>query len=629
MLDTEGMPVGFGLLLAPGKVVTCAHVIAQALNKPEDLKDPPAGSVTLDFPFLDNPHRVRARIAAWHAMERDGDGDIAGLELLAEPPADAHPVQMARGGHHDGREVLVYGYQNVQRSSAPTWVPGQIAGQAQHGWLHIRLSTRTGGLRIRRGFSGTPVWDRRHGQVIGLVVRSWLRADRWSSYALSANQIYQAWPELRAYYDLQCPFRALAPFEAADGDLFFGRADLARTAIETITGSEYTVVTGACGVGKSSLLNAAVLPALRRRGHAVLLLQVGPDDGLWTSIAAAVATALHGDLPDTVFDTDGAGGDGQESLHSRVHRLSDALAGAQVVVVVDQFEQVLLDYPHQAPALLAELVELPTVLHPHGWPLARVVLVVDDRFTTALLASSAHRSTSAAVLRVEPMEPFQLRQAIEGPLHHVGYAHYEDGLVDRIVDDLAAQPHALVTLQVVLSDLWRHKTADGTLRISDYDRLNRARNPLACYLTQIWSSLSATEQGAALRLLPRLTMPGDGGSFVRRQACLAKLPATERQTAATLASRKLVTVRGQGPAATVALVYDALISQWPTLAVHLTPHREPPQDRAEPHPDERTTTRTRNRHWCAPRRWPVVAILAVTAIAICLIAAVLLRGAQT
>jgi hypothetical protein len=65
-----------------------------------------------------------------------------------------------------------------------------------------------------------------------------------------------------------CPYRGLLPFEQANAEVFYGRerltAELAvRLAARTSSGG-LLVVTGASGAGKSSLLQAGLLPALTR-----------------------------------------------------------------------------------------------------------------------------------------------------------------------------------------------------------------------------------------------------------------------------------------------------------------------------------------------------------------------------
>ncbi|WP_141578798.1 trypsin-like peptidase domain-containing protein [Actinomadura sp. WMMA1423] len=571
VLDEDGEHCGFGLLAAPGKVVTCAHVVAQAVGESSDLVDAPSSTVRLAFPFV-RPHaQVMARVAVWVPMDDDENtGDIAGLEIVGEPPAWARHSGMARGGAYDDHEVLAYGYQEADTAQAPTWVPGQIAGEVAGGRLQIGARPSTGGLRIRRGFSGGPVWDRRTGQVIGLVAVAWLGSNMWLAYAVSGDHVYQAWPELREFFDRACPFRALAPFGAADSAVFFGRERATRTALEVITGNEVTIVQGPSGVGKTSLLEAGVVPLLEETGHAVVSLRATPDGGLWAAIAAAV------NVPKETLDGDRSPPSG---ARERMHRLSDSLDGRPVVLVWDQFEQLMREDPAQADRVLAELVDLTMLRRADGRPAARAVLVVREDLLTDLLNAPAFRARRPAEVRVRPLNLGELREAIEGPLRATGYARYEHGLVDRILDDLRGRPYSLPILQIVLDGLWTAKASDGTLRLSDYLRLSRDQQPLTAHLDKVWHATAPDVRARAFELMLHLVVPIDpeargAGAFVRRRAYLSELTEPQRLAAEALSRSRLVVLRGHGTAATAELAHDAVIDHWPTLAAHLNAHHD-------------------------------------------------------
>ena len=59
-----------------------------------------------------------------------------------------------------------------------------------------------------------------------------------------------------------CPFKGLAPFEAADEEFFFGRERLVDELVGRLQDEPLLAIVGASGSGKSSLLRAGLLPAL-------------------------------------------------------------------------------------------------------------------------------------------------------------------------------------------------------------------------------------------------------------------------------------------------------------------------------------------------------------------------------
>ena len=60
------------------------------------------------------------------------------------------------------------------------------------------------------------------------------------------------------------PYKGLRPYEEADQDNFFGRDAEQQILVDKILTHKLTFLFAASGVGKSSLLQAAVLPTLKR-----------------------------------------------------------------------------------------------------------------------------------------------------------------------------------------------------------------------------------------------------------------------------------------------------------------------------------------------------------------------------
>jgi hypothetical protein len=60
IIGNTGQVVGAGLLVAERTVLTCAHVVAQALAIADTTADSPTQEVTLDFPLVE-PGRSFAR----------------------------------------------------------------------------------------------------------------------------------------------------------------------------------------------------------------------------------------------------------------------------------------------------------------------------------------------------------------------------------------------------------------------------------------------------------------------------------------------------------------------------------------------------------------------------------------
>lgn len=91
----------------------------------------------------------------------------------------------------------MFGYPGSPPRPDGAWVQATVRGEVGGG-RHLQLdSTLDSALRIQPGFSGSPVYDRGTGRVLGLLTATPTAAsgDR-DSYAITAEQLRLAWPEV-------------------------------------------------------------------------------------------------------------------------------------------------------------------------------------------------------------------------------------------------------------------------------------------------------------------------------------------------------------------------------------------------------------------------------------------------
>ena len=193
-----------GVLVGDREILTCAHVVNKALGR--DLTDTrrPGGSdvIRVEFPLLsDMDWHGQAYVRLWLPPPRDdaiGD-DIAGLILTGERPEGTGPARLARGVPPPHQIVDVFGYPRARPHGG--FVEAVVRYEVGGGLLQLD-STTGSALRIQPGYSGSPVCDRHTGQVVGLL---WMapRADAGErdSYAITADRLRSAWPDVLAHVD--------------------------------------------------------------------------------------------------------------------------------------------------------------------------------------------------------------------------------------------------------------------------------------------------------------------------------------------------------------------------------------------------------------------------------------------
>jgi hypothetical protein len=189
----DGHVVGAGFLVGQRQVLTCAHVIVQALNLTNVTLDTPLSSVTLDFPLLAAHTLLTAKVVLWHPPQDDGRGDIAGLELLDDPPAGAQIIRFADADDVWEHRFRAFGFPN--RYDDGIWATGRLLGRQATNWIHIE-DVKTEGFSVMPGFSGGPVWDEELQGVVGMVVAASSRVETKSAFVIPLDVLVRAWPNI-------------------------------------------------------------------------------------------------------------------------------------------------------------------------------------------------------------------------------------------------------------------------------------------------------------------------------------------------------------------------------------------------------------------------------------------------
>jgi|GEM_PF-297330 len=159
------------------------------------------------------------------------------------------------------------------------------------------------------------------------------------------------------------PYRGLEPFDEQDAAYFFGREREARLITASLFASPLTLLYGASGVGKSSVLRAGVLPQLRERSD--VLPVVFPAIASERQAAGSVVTrgwqsepveGIKATAADALF---AAAGEDQATLgrwRDAVRQQETAslreflsfcheVSGRRLMVILDQFEEYFLYHP--------------------------------------------------------------------------------------------------------------------------------------------------------------------------------------------------------------------------------------------------------------------------------------------
>ncbi|MCW6005850.1 hypothetical protein K1W54_14865 [Micromonospora sp. CPCC 205371] len=389
---------------------------------------------------------------------------------------------------------------------------------------------------------------------------------------------------------IPCPYPGLSPFDASAARYFFGRdqviADLIRRLRRRIADGGPLAVIGPSGVGKSSLLQAGLVPAVTREALGARrtwrCLTFSPGTQPLSVLASALARTLDGD-PDEVRRRllDDPGG-----LWGELARAHVGDGDGSVLLVVDQFEEIFT----QAADRTERLAFLQALLRASG-EVGRCLVVLSIR--ADFFGQCTAYPELVGVLQDDPllvvaMSEGELRRAIVGPADAAGL-HVGPEVVDRLLADLRAGnlPTAGNAVQFIGEDagyddagtlpLLAHALQEAFLRregrrltLRSYERTGGIWRAVARTADEVYDSLAGLASGQAVARLILLSMVhlGRGADDARRTVDMQELfhggnYAAElvREVAERLAKARLITL----DAGTATLTHEAILRCWPRL----------------------------------------------------------------
>ena len=339
-------------------------------------------------------------------------------------------------------------------------------------------------------------------------------------------------PSLAADHDARaatgsCPWMGLVPYDDEHRDTFFGRREDVEACLRRLDDSPLLALVGPSGCGKSSLMRAGIVPALRARGHEVVVLTPGVDP--LASLAAARAEA-----------------------------------GEDAVLCIDQFEEGFAAPGNPAVAewlaAVADCARTRLVVltlrsdHVAG-------LVGDPRF-----ANLAERGMHLVV----PLTGDRLRATIEGPARVAGL-RLEPGLVDLLLRDAADEPGALPLLSHALTETW-HKREGSLLTVDGYRATGGISGAVAASADRLSASLSDEGRTQLRWLMLRMAGLAEQGEPVRTPVDRAlATEGQERARVVDLLVRARLVTSAEG---SIELAHESLVRAWPRLRGWLEEDRE-------------------------------------------------------
>ncbi|MFT3712591.1 MAG: protein kinase [Archangium sp.] len=368
------------------------------------------------------------------------------------------------------------------------------------------------------------------------------------------------------------PFRSLRAFGVDDEALFFGRDAEAQSLVERLRRAPLVSVIGPSGVGKSSLVQAGLVPRLREAAR-WRVVTVRPGARPLRALAEALCEGrsawqaqptLEANAPPPAAPAEGL----ERALRETPARLARELAtlaeggATQVLLVVDQGEEALTHSPQEATAFFGALAH--TVEEPH--PRVRVVLCLREEFLGPAVRWAGAPLGDIVVLNA--IESTRLVQTLEGPLALVGHRFEDERLATEMVNAVSGSPSALPLLQFCAAKLWDARDVEHrVLRRNAFVALGGVVGALVHHADAVLAGLTAEELSWARTLFMRAVTEYGTRRVNSERLLLEGLPAGAAQVLARLVEGRLLVARRQHESdePQFELAHEALLSEWTRL----------------------------------------------------------------
>jgi len=372
----------------------------------------------------------------------------------------------------------------------------------------------------------------------------------------------------------QCdnPFRGLLPFSQEHAGLFFGRDREIAEFVERVRLQPVLPLLGPCGAGKSSFVQAGVIPRLEEQDDWIVL-RMRPGNRPLRTLAAR----LLQQQPEPLDDTEDARADSDEAkaalvaaLSSQPMRLGSQLRGladqlsARVLLFIDQLEELFTvnEDRQEADQFLDAIAR---ACDDSADPV-RVIFTLRDDFLGRASARPSMRAVLSRVTVLLPPDETALVEVLTNPLRVLGYQFEDDAMATEMATAVSGNSACLPLLQFAGALLWERRDSEQRLLTRQaYASIGGVEGALARHADSVLSGLSEQDRPTARQLLLRLVAADSTRRIVPRDQALANLDHGEA-VLARLRDARLVTVQQADGTAHIELAHESLLTTWTTLA---------------------------------------------------------------
>ncbi len=567
ILKENGETSGTGFILSEeGLIATCAHVIwneGESRPRPEKVT----------FVFHATGESGQATVVAdwWRSSQAE---DMAILRLDGPLPQEIAALQPGSSQGTNEHPFESFGFPRSNPKDG-IWGTGEIMHATRLQNIPVlQLSSK----EVTPGFSGGPVLDRRTHRVVGMVTAI-TPSDQYGRLAETAFATpMEALREVCSALKLSdvCPYQSLEAFTEDDAAFFFGRQEIIDNLLAALRKEPGLLpVLGPSGSGKSSLVQAGLIPRLRQGGRGT---PAGSDH--WEIIVARpISDPLQQLAARGLVDE-------RRDLNAGVKAwFARSPEKTRLLLVFDQFEELFVTCPEAA---RQDFLQQLSKLLEEAAPVTVLLVMRDDFYSRLAQHASLGRLLNQGLMNVPPtLKHDELGEMVRKPAESAGISFESDDLIELIIKDTetsdrnetsneGADSTLLPLLEFTLTRLWERRQ-DGVLTSQAYQAIGGVTGALTQWADQTYNKLNnRDQQHLARRIFTGLVHLGNHIqklpdsrqcrtlSSLRRNASEQE---SVRQVVQQLVEARLL-VTGRDSAndeVTVEIIHDSLIREWGIL----------------------------------------------------------------
>lgn len=582
IIDAGGKAVGTGFVVtSDGLIVTCAHVVDIARS------DDFIHLIFYDPISTKEKREVRIARVEPEYWRNAAAEDVAFLRLEGPLPKQAVPLPLGRSYNTQGQTFRSFGFPEAKPDDGMLGECRVLGFVSEESISLLQLSSN----QVSKGFSGAPLWDDSHHLVIGMVTSivatrrvkiasteillpfdsSWRQTE--TAFATPVETLFKIYPLLQPVE--VCPYRGLDAFTEDNTEFFFGREHIIDRLVSRLKQDvRFLAVLGPSGSGKSSVVQAGLVPRLRQ--GAIL------GSAQWELVVTRPADDPFKQLAAKGFEVE------SQDLAACVQAwLVEHPGRTRLVLVIDQFEELLTvctetvrqEFVSQLTSLLAASLHITIIL----------VMRNDfyDEFVRQETLVEWLERSQGPVNVPQTLGQSEVIAIVQKPAESVGL-RFEDGLIEIIEKDameatastsdegVVTRSSNLPLLEFALTQLWERRE-NGMLLRNVYANIGGVTGGLTQWADEVFFGLQNEEkQRKARRIFTDLVHIGDekqGLPDSRRRMFLDLLcrdePEVEQvhQIVQQLASARLLVTSYdiQSKQEIVEIIHDALLLKWGML----------------------------------------------------------------